>query len=75
MKDFRQCYEVDYFEIYTVVIKSMSYKIILALATHYDFVVHQMNVKSAFLNAELDEKLYMKQFIEFKNSEKDDVIC
>ena len=53
----------------------MSYKIILALAAYYDLVVHQMNVKSAFLNAELDEKLYMKQFIEFKNSEKDDVIC
>ena len=75
MKDFRQCYEVNYFKTYTAVAKSMSYKIILVLAAHYSLIVHQMNVKSAFLNAELDEKLYMKQLIRFKNSEENDIIC
>ena len=52
----------------------MSYKIILALAAHYDLIVHQMNIKSVFLNAELNEKIYMKCLEKFKNSEKN-IIC
>ena len=76
IKDFRQWYGVDYFKIFAAVAKSMSYKIIFALAAHYDLIVHQMNVKSAFLNDELDEKIYMKLSDEFKNSEKDEnIVC
>ena len=76
IKDFRQQYEVDYFKIFTAVVKSMSYKIIFALAAHYDLIVHQMDVKSTFLNDELDEKIYMKLLNEFKNSEEDEnVVC
>ena len=54
----------------------MLYKILFALAAHYDLVVHQMNVKFTFLNSELDKKIYMKLLNEFKNSEKDEnVVC
>ena len=53
----------------------MSYKIILALITHYDLIVHQMNIKSVFLNTELNEEIYMKCLEEFKNSEKNNLIC
>ena len=60
VKGFRQRYEVDYFKTYAAVAKPMSYKIILALAAHYDLIVHQMDIKSAFLNTELNEEIYMK---------------
>ena len=46
----------------------MSYKIILTLTAHYDLIVHQMNIKSVFLNAELNEEIYMKHLEKFKNS-------
>ena len=49
----------------------MLYKIILAFAAHYNLVIHQMNVKSAFLNTKLDKEIYMKLSDKFKNSEKD----
>ncbi len=38
----------------------MSYKIAFALTAHNSWEVHQMNVKSAFLYKDLDEKIYMK---------------
>jgi len=75
IKNFWQRYEVDYFEIYTAVAKLMSYKIILTLTAHYSLIIHQMNIKSVFLNAELNEEIYMKCLEEFKNSEKNDMIC
>src|SRR5438034_7733353 len=75
IKNFWQRYEIDYFETYAVVAKLMSYKIILALAAHYDLIVHQLDIKSVFLNAELNEEIYMKCLDEFKNSEKNDLIC
>ena len=40
VKEFNQQYEIDYFEIFIAVAKSMSYKILLALAAHYNLEVH-----------------------------------
>ena len=41
----------------------------LAFAAHSNFKVYQMDVKSAFLNGELDEEIYVEQPPDFKNSE------
>ena len=58
-----------------MVAKSISYKIILAITAYYSLVVHQMNVKFAFLNTKLDKKIYIKLSEEFKNLEKNNIIC
>lgn len=34
---------------------------LIALASLYNMAIHQMDVKTAFLNGELDEKIYMEQ--------------
>ena len=34
---------------------------LLALASLYNLFVHQMDVKTTFLNGELDEEVYMEQ--------------
>ena len=47
-----------------------SIRILLAIATHYDYEIWQMDVKTAFLNGNLSEEVYITQaegFI-FKNS-------
>ena len=32
----------------------------MALVTHFDLKLHQMDVKTAFLNGEIDETIYME---------------
>ena len=36
-----------------------SFRIIIALVAHFDLELHQMDVKTAFLNGELSENVYM----------------
>jgi hypothetical protein len=36
-------------------------RVLLSLAASYGLIVHQMDVKTTFLNGELDEEIYMDQ--------------
>ena len=56
-----QKYGYDYQETFAPVVRYESLRLMLALAAKYDFVVHQMDVKTAFLNGEIDADIYMKQ--------------
>ena len=38
-----------------------SIRILLPIATHYDYEIWQMDVKAAFLNDKLEEEIYMMQ--------------
>ena len=38
-----------------------SFRIIMALVAHYDLELHQIDVKTAFLNGDLYENVYMAQ--------------
>ena len=60
-KGFRQVQGVDYDEIFSLVSMLKSVRIMLAIATFYDYEIWQMDVKTAFLNGFLEEELYMMQ--------------
>ena len=60
-KDFRQVQGVDYNETFSPVAMRKSVRIMLAIATFYDYKIWQMDVKTAFLNGFLKEELYMMQ--------------
>src|SRR6195952_2542448 len=60
-KGFSQKEGLDYKETFAPVAKFASIRALLALAAHQDYEVHQMDVKTAFLNGDLDVELYMQQ--------------
>ena len=60
-KGFKQREGVDYFDTYAPVARIISIRVLLALASIYKLIVHQMDVKTAFLNSDNDEEVYMKQ--------------
>lgn len=52
---------INYEEAFTPVARLESVRLLLTIAAHYDWGVHHMYVKSAFLNEELQEEVYVKQ--------------
>ena len=61
MKGFTQREGIDYNETFSPVSTKDSFRIIIALVAHFDLELHQMDVKTAFLNGELSENVYMAQ--------------
>ena len=55
----RQTYGVDYDETFATAAKMPSIRVVLANAAQQDWEMHQVDVKSAYLNAPLDEEVYM----------------
>jgi hypothetical protein len=60
-KGYTQREGIDYNETFSPVSCKDSFRIIMALIAHYDIELHQMDVKIAFLNEDLDETIYMAQ--------------
>ena len=52
-----------------------SIQLILAIVTNLDLELYQMDVKIAFLNGELDEKIYMDQPIGFVTKGQEHKVC
>ena len=63
-KGFTQKKGIDYFDTYSPVTRITTIRTLLALASN--LIIHQMNVKTAFLNGDLDEEIYMEQPEGFK---------
>ncbi|GKE07420.1 retrovirus-related pol polyprotein from transposon TNT 1-94, partial [Tanacetum coccineum] len=65
---------IDYDETFAPVARMEAIMIFLAFATYMNFIVYQMDVKSAFLNGKLKE-VYVKQPLGFESSEFPDYVC
>jgi hypothetical protein len=50
-------------------------RVLLSLAASHGLIVHQMNVKTAFLNGELDEEIYMEQPAGFVANGQESMLC
>ncbi|RVW56871.1 Retrovirus-related Pol polyprotein from transposon TNT 1-94 [Vitis vinifera] len=61
VKGYTQKEGIDYKETFSPISKKDSLRIVMALVAHFDLKLHQMDVKNAFLNGDLHEKVYMDQ--------------
>jgi hypothetical protein len=50
----------DFFDTYSPVARLTTIRVLLSLAASHGLLVHQMDVKTAFLNGELDEEIYIE---------------
>ena len=69
VRDFEQRKNLDYHEIFSIVIKFMNYKVIFVIVVANDWNIEQMNIKIAFLYENIDEEIYVKvshEYIDFK---------
>jgi hypothetical protein len=49
----------DFFDTYSSVARLTTIRVLLSLVASHGLLVHQMDVKTAFLNRELEEEIYM----------------
>ena len=71
-KGYSQEEGIDYDETYAPVARLEAIRMFLAFAAHSNFKVFQMDVKSAFLNGDLEEEVYVEQPPGFEDKELED---
>ena len=71
---YSQMERVDYNETFALVTRMESIRILLALACHLKFKLHQMDVKNSFLNGILKEDVYVAQPKGFIDSHFPDLV-
>jgi len=59
-KGFTQSYGIDYQETFAPVAKLNTIRVLISLAANKDWPLHQLDVKNAFLNGDLEEDVYME---------------
>jgi hypothetical protein len=74
-KGYSQFLGIYYIEIFSHVVKLSSLSILIAFGVEYDYEVHQMDIKIAFLNGELEGKIYMRQPQCFIQTNKNNFVC
>ncbi|KAJ7345469.1 hypothetical protein JRQ81_001419 [Phrynocephalus forsythii] len=72
-KGFSQQYGTDYSETFAPVNYGTTFKT-LSVAARRNMIVEHLDVKSAFLNGELSEEIYMEKPDGFKTKEKEDYV-
>jgi hypothetical protein len=74
-KGYAQIERIDFEETFAPVARMEEIHLLLAYACSKNVKVYQMDVKSAFLNGELEEEVYIEQPEGFQLSENTDYVC
>ena len=74
-KGYTQQEGIDFTKTFSPVSTRDSFRLIMALVAHFDLELHQMDVKTAFLNGDLCEEVYMLQLEGFKAIGKENMVC
>jgi hypothetical protein len=74
-KSYTQKEGENFFDTYSPVARLPTIRVLLSLAASHGLLIHQMDVKTAFLNRDLKNEIYMTQSDEFIVKGQEDKVC
>ena len=74
-KDYTQKEGEDYFDTFSPVARMTTIRVLLSLDASHGLFVHQMDIKTAFLNGEFEEEIYMDQPDGFVANGQEGKVC
>ncbi|KAL9252624.1 Retrovirus-related Pol polyprotein from transposon TNT 1-94-like protein [Drosera capensis] len=74
-KGYTQKEGIDFKDTFSPVLSKDSLRIIMILVAHFDLELHQMDVKTTFLNGDIEEKIYMQQSENFVSGDPKKMVC
>ncbi|KAL8127878.1 hypothetical protein AgCh_014720 [Apium graveolens] len=73
-KEYAQEHGIDYEEVYAPVTRLETIRLLLALSAKRNWQVHHLDVKTAFLNGEINEDVYVSQPEGYKKQGHEDLV-
>lgn len=75
VKSYDQKKGIDYDEIFSLVFKMTSIRIIISIVSSKNLFLEQLDAKTTFLHGDLEEEIYMQQLEGFEVKGKDGFVC
>ena len=75
IKGYEEVFGIDYDNVFSPVLRFETLRFLLTLGATMDYEIHQMDVKTAFLNGEMDKTIYMEQPPGYVKKGKEDFVC
>ena len=66
---------IDYEETFVPIARYTSIRLVFSLAIVMKWKIHQMDVKTAFLNGVVEEEVYVEQPLSFETHDKESHVC
>ena len=74
VKGFDQKKGVDFEEIFSLVVKTSSIRVVLGLVASLTLEIEQLNVQTTFLHGDLEEEIYVEQPERFSVKGKEELV-
>jgi transposase InsO family protein len=74
-RGFQQQEGVDYYDTFAPVVRWGTVRTIFALAAHFNWLMQHLDVKTAFLNGDLEEQVFMEQPQGYATPGQGDLVC
>ena len=74
-KDYSQREGIDFKETFSPISPKDSLHVIMATVVLFNLELHQMDVRTSFLNGDLVKDVYMSQLIGFEEVGKEHMVC
>nr|GEU41785.1 zinc finger, CCHC-type [Tanacetum cinerariifolium] len=75
IQDFKKKSRIDYFDTYALVARISTIRLLIAMASFHNLIIHQMVVKTAFLDGKLEDEVYMIQPLGFIMPGNENKVC